>query len=143
MNSYKKENIQEDLKHLNRAIELRYYEGFYPEMEINELEYYKKVIIPLLLKEDLDAYNYLPEYMKTEDFIERVYCDILSNRTTCDEDKNWIEIGINQEINKCYLERDKKSLKELNDDLYAKQFKSYIPESVLLNPWYKEEEKTR
>lgn len=126
ISGYKKEDIKEDIKKLARSVELGYLNG-YPYQEEQEEETYHSLILPQLLRQDLDAYNYMPKYKQTSEFIMNAYWDIMSNRTTCDEIPNWLKFQIDNEINHAFWEKERKD-KEIEQE--AEKYSTYIPESV-------------
>ena len=77
--------------------------------------------------ENLEAYNYLPDYKQTSEFIMRAYWDIMSNRTTCDEERNWLQWIIEDHINDAFFEKD---ATEKNEEEEASKYLTYIPDEV-------------
>ena len=139
VHGYKKEDIAKDLKWLERNIDLGWIDGYNPWMEEQEYSSYYNFTLPMLLREklegeiDLAGYDYLPENLKTSKFIMGVCWDIMGNRVTCDEERNWLEDAINEEIDRCYNLFTTKQQEDENLDYYdkkVKKFEKYIPDEV-------------
>ncbi|MBR5662688.1 MAG: hypothetical protein IKX00_03420 [Bacilli bacterium] len=139
IHGYKKEDIAKDLKWLNRNIDLGWIDGYDPWIEQQEYNSYFDFTLPMLLREklegesDLAGYDYLPEDLKTSEYIKRVCWDIMSNRVTCDEKPNWLEDAINEEIDRCYNLFTTQQEEDSNMDYYdskVKSFEKYIPNEV-------------
>ena len=139
VHGYKKEDIEKDLKWLERNIDLGYIDGYDPWMETNEYNSYFNYTLPMLLREqsegeiDLAGYDYLPEGIKTSKYIIGVCWDIMSNRNTSDEKRNWLQDAINEEIDKCYSRFKTKQEEDSNkdyEDSKVKFYETYIPYEV-------------
>lgn len=139
VHGYKKEDIAKDLKWLVRNIDLGWIDGYNPWMEEQEYSSYYNYTLPMLLREksegeiDLAGYDYLPEDLKTSKFIIRVCWDIMGNRVTCNEKRNWLEDAINEEIDRCYSLFTTKQQEDQDMDYYdkkVKKFETYIPDEV-------------